>query len=169
MGDQQRKMESRLAWLGGFWDGEGSVTMAYRQPKKRGQRAFLTPQVSVVNTDLVPLNEVAPIFNEAGIAYWRSMSSDKGANCKPLHRLLVGGIKRCARVLPLLLPHLIAKRGRAEQLLRFCQSRLERPGRAPYTLEELVIAVRVREGHFDLDFKSLTDYTPDAVLQAAMV
>lgn len=158
MDNQQRKLELRLAWLGGFWDGEGYITVAYRQPERRCRRVQINPMFGVVNTNPAVMDEVAAVLTAVGIPHHRSSRIDKRPNCKPLHKIVTTGFKRCARSLPILIPYLVGKREQAEKLLHLCQQRLAVSNKTPYSPECVALAAELREVR--PNSKSLTDYMP---------
>jgi hypothetical protein len=116
--------------------------------------------LSVVNTEKLLIDEVAAIFDELGLSYYRQLVPGYRANRQERHSIIIAGMKRAVKVLPFLTPYLRGKkRGKAERLMLWCASRLSLPANSPYTQEQVDLAAEIREGKFDS--KSLTDYTPN--------
>ena len=167
MDNQQGKLESRLHWLGGFWDGEGTVTLNYRHTW-RGRYSALTPNLSIVNTNKTMIDEVADIFDQCSVPYYRQYwDNAKNPKHRPRHSIIIAGMKRCSKALPFLIPYLVGKREKATKLQQFVEFRLSRPYQAPYTEYEVGLASEIREGRFDS--KSLIDYMPGAAVEAVKV
>ena len=66
MGNQQRRIGDRLNWLGGIIDGDGMVTITKKHQTKRDKvnnwnSNSWSPRISVVNTNMVMINEVIDI------------------------------------------------------------------------------------------------------------
>jgi len=141
--NQQRSLESRLSWLGGIIDGEGMVTAIKRSESRRNQNGF-APRISIVNTDLRMIDEAVSILEELGLAFHMQEKAGLGT-WKTKYEVLMDGYKRCSKALPVLMPYLVVKRGKAERLLALCESRLSSPRNAAYTTEEIALALSVRE------------------------
>ena len=163
MDNQQRKLEEDLIWLGGFWCGEGTVTLTYRH-KWRGRYSALTPLLSIVNTEKALMEDAFSLFDRLGLAYYRQCvytERDRQTGRKARYSLIVAGMKRCVKTLAYLTPVLRGcKKQKAVDLAAFCASRLAKPPNAPIDAREIELAEAIREGKFDS--KSLTDYTPDS-------
>ena len=51
-----------LAWLGGFWDADGSVFLTKRS-------TYLVPVATAVNTNKTIINNITRILDSAGLVY----------------------------------------------------------------------------------------------------
>lgn len=138
MDNQQRSLDARLSWLGGIIDGEGMIT-AIRRTNGEG----FIPRLSIVNTDLKIIQECVAIFEEMELPHYLQTKAGKGTWLTK-YELLVNGMKRCDRVLPVLIPHLVAKRERAERLLALCRERLDQPSNTPWSEQHIANALAVR-------------------------
>lgn len=167
MDNQQRKIDERLAWLGGFWDGEGTVTLTFRKPKKL--YPTFTPLLSLVNTNEMMMDEVFDIFSTLHLPFYRQYGAGT-EKWKARHSIIIAGMKRCQNVLPILTPYLFGKRIKAEKLSAFIESRLSQPKSRnrldPLTPAEWQLAIEIRDGKF---IKSLTDYMPRTAIEAVKV
>lgn len=145
MDNQQRRMEDRLNWLGGIIDGEGMVTLVKKNLRARKQNCY-QPKMSVVNTDIVIINEVISIFEAMNIPHFVQSKKDKKFPERKLkYEVIVAGIKRCYNTIPKLLPYLIGKREKAIQLFKFCELRLSKSQNSLYGREEETLLNYVRE------------------------
>lgn len=97
-GDVMKIDDKKLAYIAGFFDGEGCVTV---------NGAYLTPEVSACNTDLRPLEVIRNALG--GKVYPRSKQIEA---CKVIYGWHVHG-KNAAIALAALLPYLIVKKRRA--------------------------------------------------------
>jgi len=143
MDNQQRKTEIDLAWLGGFLDGEGCLHLR----KQVGARlramgkVYYRPTLRICNTHEPTLQVVRRIFEANGFPC--HVSHRDYDNINPSYKrawdVEVSGIKRMARILPVLIPYLHTKREQAETMLEFCESRLSKAPSAPLTEHETAL------------------------------
>src|SRR5438105_4472359 len=110
--NQQRRLELKLSWLGGIVDGEGMVTTIKRFEKNRNQNGYI-PRVSIVNTDLLIIDEVVEICKELSLSYYVQSKKGKGL-WKTKYEVLFNGFTRCKAILEVMIPYLVSKRQRAE-------------------------------------------------------
>jgi len=118
--NQQERPTDSLAWLAGIVDGEGHIGMS----KNKGR---YIPRVSIVNTDVMLLDNVGQILKANEIGFHVS-SRQRTANSKPTFDFTVAGIKRVAKLLPILIPYLKGKKliG-AKALNQYLQERMAIP------------------------------------------
>ena len=139
--NQQRRLDSRLGWLGGIIDGEGMITVI-----KRTNGYSFIPRISIANSDTKIIDEVAEIFNELNLPYYiQSKSYNVGKEVRIKYELLVNGLVRCSQVLPHIIPFLVSKKERAKELLSWCEYRLSRKKGEKYTDKDtLILSIRQR-------------------------
>ena len=137
----QRRLDIRLGWLGGIIDGEGMITVI-----KRSNGYNFCPRISIANTDKILLDEVEKIFKELNLSYhFQSKSYKVGEKEKIKFEITVNGLRRCSKVLPLIIPFLISKKERAEKLLLWCEYRLSKKSRERYTEKDKeILSIRQR-------------------------
>ncbi len=140
--NQQRRLELRLSWLGGIIDGEGMITTIRRFEKNRNQSGYI-PRVSIVNTDLLIINEVVSICKELTLPHYVQTKKGKGL-WKTKYEVLFNGIRRCKSVLEIVTPYLISKQHKAISLLEFCNNRLNLPRMSSYSEGDIKLAQSVR-------------------------
>lgn len=145
MGNQQERLDAaRLAML---FDTDGWVTIRVLQ-RAKNRYANLVPLVAAVSTTPVIIDWAAEACTRLGVArHIAHISPSKYEYCKgnlDQRRLTVQGHKRVVKILPLVIPFLLAKRRQAELLLEFVNSRLAAGHHATYTERELEIANMIR-------------------------
>ena len=149
MGNQVRSIEARLGWLGGIIDGEGTITATSNKRSKRQKNPFgqIQPKITMWNTDNNLIEEYMSILDEIGTTYYVFTQKPRANNLgkKVCFRVEIHGLKRMVKVLPTIIPYLIAKKQKGIDLLLFCESRLATPPNTPYSDMEISIVNRVRE------------------------
>lgn len=151
MGNPQERL---LAWLAGILDGEGSISVqVYTLPDGRVR---FTPFVCIVNSDEGILSNVLNLFTQLteGAKSGKPRFCKHGGTIKPCYTIRVDGGPCCKAILEPLLPYLLSeKRWKAEQVLRYIESRevrgVERGDkgrikRAMYSKEEVDLICSVR-------------------------
>ena len=139
--NQQRRLNSRLGWLGGIIDGEGMITVI-----KRTNGYSFFPRISIANSDKKIINEAVDIFKELNLPYYiQSKSYKVGKEVRKKYELLVNGLIRCSQVLPHIIPFLVSKKERAKKLLSWCKYRISRKRGEKYTDKDtLILSIRQR-------------------------
>lgn len=137
-------IDSDLAWLACAVDGEGSVYWhLLNQPTRR---KTVMVRVEVCNTDVRFVQRAKDIAQKiVGPDYKIGMSSTLTTTGKNLYRMNVQSYYTCQLVLRALIPWLINKKDRAEQLLCWIEHRLQGTTRrtgmsAIYTDEDRLLA-----------------------------
>ena len=102
--------ETTLAYLAGFFDGEGCV---YILRSRRGSRIHFGLEISFTNGDVEPLKLAKNIFGGQITG-----SHDGRSTCKAIHRLRIRS-NQAAKALEQMLPYLRVKRYRAELGIEF--------------------------------------------------
>jgi len=148
--NQQQRKENLLFWLGGIIDGEGMVTIIKRSSSKVKQNGW-NPRVAIVNTDLIIINQAIELLDYLGIPHYvQSKKNNRHPEWKIKYEIIIQGIKRCYNSLPKLIPYLVGKKHKAENLLKFCDRRLKLPNHHPYETTDLELIKNVRENK-DID------------------
>lgn len=122
MGNQQVTFIT-LAWLAGIWDGEGTFGI-YRYARNKNGKWSYCGRLTLSNTSIPMIDEIIRIMNllEVKIDIWKETKQRKINHKKAIH-LTVNRIDSVKKVCELLLPYLIAKKDRAELLIKFLNSR----------------------------------------------
>lgn len=134
-----------LGWLGGIFDGEGTITITIRG--RKNQTDLLTPRITVANTDKRIIDKIVSIYKKHNIPYWISYKEGKG-NWKESWRVEITGIKRTLKILPLLKDYLVAKKDLAIKVLDWCESRSGEFGKhSSYSDKDLEIVKNIKSKH----------------------
>lgn len=122
--NQQERPFEALSWLAGILEGEGCFQMT---KAKYGKYTRYYPRVTLVNTDILMLDTVAQIFKSNKIGF-HIHTRQRTKNCKPTMAFTIQGIKRAAKLLPLIIPHMRSKKRKAAELLyEYVQWRISQP------------------------------------------
>tara|TARA_R110000868_G_scaffold319955_1_gene580926 strand:+ start:453 stop:866 length:414 start_codon:yes stop_codon:yes gene_type:complete len=107
-------MIDELSWLGGIWDGEGTIGIYKR-------KSYFVPSVSVSNTNEVLINKVKDILDFYNIEYYVEYS-DRGdrTNARPAWAIKMESKPRVSKFLTLIKPYLISKQGQADLVISWC-------------------------------------------------
>ena len=122
MGNQQ-VTNTTLAWLAGIWDGEGTFGI-YRNVRRKDGKWSYCGRLTLSNTSILMISEIIRISELLGVKVdiWKEKKSRKINHKKAIH-LTLNRIDSVKKVCELLLPYLVAKKDRAELLIRFLDSR----------------------------------------------
>lgn len=104
-----------IAWLGGFWDADGSVLLTKRE-------TYLVPVASCVNTNKKLIDNVTRILDAAGLVY-RVDYQDRGGriNAAPAWIVRMEGRKRTLPFLQMIRDSLVGKQEQADLVLKWCR------------------------------------------------
>jgi len=106
--------ETDLAWAAGFFDGEGCILIRrgkHKDPKRKIQHSLV---LSVVQTDVRPLNTLQRLFGGSIHVYTRTIP-----NRKQIWTWRINKTSVAANILKLLYPYLQVKMEEAEIALGF--------------------------------------------------
>ncbi len=118
LGNQQ---ERSLAWIAGFIDGEGSITVS-KQKQTQCNRYYICPTLSICNTHLPSIERCILIFSSVGIR--ATYSGFKASNSRLMaYKVLVRGRNNLQIAMKLLIPHLFTKKPQAELMLEYLANR----------------------------------------------
>lgn len=122
--------DTDLAWLGGIWDGEGSIAL-FTHKEKNGSTK-ICPTVSVVNTDIAIINKVRKILEEIGCSFVLQEHRPKNSRHSTRWDLITRNQKYIILFLSAVKPYLFSiKKEKAEILLDYCIRRSEKTERLP--------------------------------------
>lgn len=125
-----------LAWLAGFWDGEGCIRLSPRKPK--GGNNWIVPELSVTNTHLQTMEKMSKILTELEIGHHLAEMHrlHNRLNHRKCYRIMIAGQKRTKKFLDLIIPYLITKKEQAKTCKEFVDYRLSVPINTPYGEKE---------------------------------
>lgn len=149
IGNQQRSLEVRLSWFGGILDGEGTISFASKYSKTSRQKNYhFRPELKLDNTNALMVEEIRSILDIVGCGYYvRDYKSPSkiNDNWKQATRIIVDGVKRLQKFLPIMIPYLVSKREQAELVLQYIESRLAGGHKAVLTAEQEALILKVRQ------------------------
>lgn len=128
--------DTDLAWLGGFWDGEGSITMFSVKEKNGAEK--IRPTISIVNTDLCLINKTRKILEEMGLNLKLQEYKSKNYRHRDRYVFITSNQRQIIIFLEHILPYVHSyKKQSGEIILEFCKRRQEKverliKGSTPY-------------------------------------
>lgn len=135
------------ARLAMFVDTDGWITMNVRQ-KGIDRDCMIQPIIGLVNTsDILAewAHDALKRLNAPAYFHRYDFSGYKGSKSWQVqNRVQITGMRRVMRVLPWILPFLVAKRRQAEVMFEYCQRRLSQPHKAKYEDIDLEQANEIR-------------------------
>lgn len=122
--------DTDLAWLGGIWDGEGSIAL-FTHKEKNGSTK-ICPTVSVCNTDIAIINKSRKIIEEMGCSFVFQEYRPKNSRHSTRWDLITRNQRYIILFLSALKPYLFSiKKEKAEILLDYCERRVKKMERLP--------------------------------------
>ena len=129
--------QTDIAWLAGFFDGEGTISL-HRANLKIWKHPYLCPTFQAPNTDKRLIIHAADIIEQMiGVRPSITVSNKGGNGCKKAWRVRVKSQRQLAVILPILMLYLVSKGRQAELVLAFCQRRTYRQKHSWYEFKEL--------------------------------
>jgi hypothetical protein len=124
MGNQQVTI-TRIAWLSGIWDGEGTFGI-YRYRRTKDGKWSYCARLTLSNTSEEMIQEIIDIFRSFDITanIWRNPKPRKYNHKKEVH-ITVDRSESVKKGCEIMLPYLVAKKNRAILLLEFIRIRSE--------------------------------------------
>lgn len=124
-------LDTDLAWLGGIWEGEGSITMFHHTEKNGSNK--LCPCCCIVNTDIHIINKVRSILEELDCKFVLHEYKDKkNPKYKLQWRITTRNMQYIKNFLEAVLPYIYGdKKARGEILLSYVTQRLAKLKRFP--------------------------------------
>lgn len=113
--------ETEKAYIAGFIDGEGTISVTSSKRNRPTEHIILTPYITIANTNRHVLEVIKKYLGFYDISIHRNYP--KSSNNKICYRIFFTGRKRIIKVLELLIPYLIIKKKNAELVLKFVKLR----------------------------------------------
>jgi hypothetical protein len=122
----QQVTQTDLAWLGGIWDGEGTISIR-RTIQKNGGKPQYSPRVSMVNTNTLILSKVKNILDSLEVSYYFREKEQGGfeGSFKQCWIISVDNLTNASRLLENIRPFLFGKGFQADCLMEFCDRRIK--------------------------------------------
>lgn len=119
-----------LAWLGGFWDGEGTITMFSHREKNGSLK--IKPIIAVVNTDLCLINKTRKILEDIECNFVLTEYKSKNRRHKDRWTLSSGNQKTIIKFLDAILPFVNSYKKQSGEIIRdYCKRRQDKMQRLP--------------------------------------
>lgn len=159
MDNQQESLKviKELSWLGGIIDGEGTITIRFKN--RKNTTPLLSPIFVVTNTDMEMIDEICRILKKNEVGFWITEKPATG-HWKSYKTIEVAGIKRLSKFLPIIEEYLIAKREECSLVREWCMTRVDSYNKYrnhKYYTEydyKVLLKLRTMVGHQDqIDFK----------------
>jgi len=122
---QERKYmltETERAWLAGFWDGEGTITIFTH--KERDGQEKICPTLVVVNTNEQVIAHVVDLLDRLGTSFQIAEVKSKTDKHKDCYRVLTRNVQYIKVVVEAMLPYLVCKKAQAQLMLRYVNKKL---------------------------------------------
>jgi len=116
-------MEKQLSWLGGLWDGEGSI-IVWHSKRETGKDRYIATLV-LTNTNVNIISESVKILDKVGIKMHLSFIKRIG-KYKDCYQLTSRNMNSVKKFCETMIPYLVGKKPQAELTLRFVNSRLDK-------------------------------------------
>lgn len=132
--------ETDKAWLAGFWDGEGSITI-FTHTEKNG-RQKICPTINVTNTNEYVIAHVIQLLDKLGTSFAVSTSRPSSDKWKVAYQVTTRNMQYIKTVLETIQPYLVCKQAQCTLVLRYVNKKLaqrETNGRPRYDDEDYVI------------------------------
>lgn len=115
-------MKTKLSWLAGILDGEGTITITRQFRKDYKSKSYsYRPEIHITNTSLIMLEEAAKIIEKATSKQIKIYVSSR-RNPRIVYRIRLQDKKSCLDLIKLILPYLIAKKQQALLLMDCLQN-----------------------------------------------
>ena len=173
MGNQQERLENRIAWLTGIIEGEGWVSLTFVKTNQKNGKFTntLCPVIGIANTDKFIMNEVKNIFEKLGIVSRfntrKATIGKDGISRKKRYEISCSSRKGLKVLISAIYPYMIGgKKMRAKKLLDFFSIRERKPCSGPnskYGPEEFEIYKELYSYKGKSRSRILNDYTPNTL------
>ena len=120
--DNQQVKATDLAYIGGFLDGEGHVSITYNKSYKYPR---LHPVICFTNTDLKVLDWICEKLEDSGISYYRQTFKRQSPKHKDRHVVEVKRHHSVYRLAVLLIPYTILKTYQLAILAEFTGGKID--------------------------------------------
>lgn len=132
--------ETERAWLAGFWDGEGSITI-FTHKEKNGKEK-ICPTILVCNTHEGVIAHVVELLDKLGTSFAIQTVERKDEKHKNNYQVHTRNIEYIKTVLEAIQPYLVCKKAQCTLVLRYVNKKLEQRqtnGRPRYDDEDFQV------------------------------
>src|SRR5438309_7768535 len=115
--------ELELAWLGGIIDGEGCIGTIHHTQRKNGRFVETwRPHISITNPNPLIIERCTSILERNGASFQLSSRTTEGTIWKTVMHVQIIGLRRVARVIPVIRPYVYGKAAQLDVLDRIVRS-----------------------------------------------
>lgn len=132
--------ETDKAWLAGFWDGEGSITI-FTHIEKNGRKK-ICPTIGITNTHEGVIAHAVDLLDKLGTSFAIQTYERKDEKHKNVFQVNSRNVQYIKTVLEAIYPYLICKKAQATLVLRYVNKKLtqrETNGRPLYDEEDFEV------------------------------
>ena len=156
----QERPDAELGWLAGCFESDGWFSL--HKNKMPGGTYQYQPVCGLVNSDSVYMASAIRILKKYKLPHHICTRSQLGLGKKNIHQIQIQGLKRCKRILPVLMPYLrSSKIERASIMLEFIEYRLSCSYNQKYGEVEDEMYARFHSPNQITVEGIFNDYTPD--------
>jgi hypothetical protein len=135
---EQNFNDLELAWLAGFIDGDGHISIVLKGDK-------FAPRISMSNTDFFTQEIILDIINKNNLPHYKpryrkGKNTENGIRHNDSWEIPTQGFDDCIVWVDLLTPYLKSKLEKANYMAEFIKLRQRSQNKATYTIEELKAA-----------------------------
>jgi hypothetical protein len=115
--------EVEKAWLAGFWDGEGSITI-FTHVEKNG-REKICPTILVTNTNETVIAHIVSLLDRLGTSFLVQKQNRRSEKHKDAYHVTTRNFGYIKVTLEAILPYLVCKKPQAILVLRYVTKKLQ--------------------------------------------
>lgn len=145
--DNPHVQDVELAYFAGLIDGEGTITLERTGNRRLSGVMGLAPKIIITNTDDSIIQFSINMFKRLGTnPHIKSQPAGYGTRKRTCYWVTIQGLTKCKKIIPHILPYLLAKNLQARLLMDFIEHRGKTnvaKGK-PYGKYELNILEKVR-------------------------
>lgn len=162
--------KTKIAWLSGLIDGEGSIGL---YPTKHKHGYVYAKRLEIGNSDILIMLEVQSLLSElVGYKLTLMQNTKMAHSVKRVHilyRVSVNTRNGLMKVLPILIPYLIGKKSQAQILLEVLRSHIPNTKytKAERQVEQILKAMKTQNMRF-VDVNAEPSREPSASSQACV-
>lgn len=116
-------MTDKIAWLAGFFDGEGSIELAMKISKKHPEVQL---RCELANTNFYTIDYTVGLLNMLGVTTKVYIRNKNHLTRKPAKRIMISGYSNVIKFVGILYPYLVTKKPQANLILKYHKTHIYR-------------------------------------------